>query len=61
MATEKGKVKIKLGAKSELTTYTREQVIGLLIKQRKLCADAIDVQMTAFTAKRKILETKIVL
>ena len=47
--------------KSEITTYTREQVIGLLIKQRKICADAIDVQMTAFTAKRKILETKIVL
>lgn len=43
---------------TEEKRYTKKQVLELLDKQRKACADSITAnQMTGFQAKRLILET----
>ena len=46
-------------AKKEKTVFTREQVVELLNKQKERCSLSIDGNCTEFTAKRKVLETKI--
>ena len=52
---------IDMAIKKEKQVFTKEQIIELLVKQRERCADAIDVQMTVFTAKKKVLEAKLVI
>ena len=48
-------------AKKEKTVFTREQVVELLNKQKERCSLCIDGNCTEFTAKRKVLEAKLVI
>ena len=48
-------------AKKEKEVFTREQVIALLNKQKERCSLSIDGNCTEFTAKRKVLEAKLVI
>ena len=58
----KSKIEVKISAgKKEKTVFTREQVIELLNKQKERCSLCINGNCTEFTAKKKVLEAKLVI
>lgn len=42
------------------TTFSRGDVLKLLELQKQACADKIDKEMTAYTVRKTILETKLI-